>query len=376
MARVLGMCPTIDAPIKSKDGYLIRFRPKYGYLSSDQLSILADATSNFGSDFIELTSRANITMRGLQKQHLDQLSNFLKQEGIVNTAEKKENIANIIYSPFPSKNKKLAQKIINILEDNLDNIPKPHKKFGIAVDLGTVASLQRTNADLRIEIDKENRLLLRIDGSEHCIPVEPNTLIKKIETILNSAVATSNKTEDTRLINLIEDVDQIYSPDFKPRKQNFSPRLGPCFGGYMITVPGGKFSSYQLRKLALHVKGVAVTPWKSFFIDSLTRKPSLSFLSKNIDHDLSVGYCSGAPYCSQGVLDTSKVAKMVTAILKDKYKHKRSGANIHICGCLKNCGLSKQTSILINSSQGEKSISSRDDKFQYLASEISMELNK
>ena len=113
-----------------------------------------------------------------------------------------------------------------------------------------------------------------------------------------------------------------------------------------------------------------------FFIDSLTRKPSLSFLSKNIDHDLSVGYCSGAPYCSQGVLDTSKVAKMVTAILKDKYKHKRSGANIHICGCLKNCGLSKQTSILINSSQGEKSISSRDDKFQYLASEISMELNK
>ena len=114
MARVLGMCPTIDAPIKSKDGYLIRFRPKYGYLSSDQLSILADATSNFGSDCIELTSRANITMRGLQKQHLDQLSNFLKREGIVNAAEKKENIANIIYSPFPSKNKKLAQKIINL----------------------------------------------------------------------------------------------------------------------------------------------------------------------------------------------------------------------------------------------------------------------
>ena len=376
MARVLGMCPTIDAPIKSKDGYLIRFRPKYGYLSSDQLSILADATSNFGSNFIELTSRANITMRGLQKQHLDQLSNFLKQEGIVNTAEKKENIANIIYSPFPSKNKKLAQKIINILEDNLDNIPKLHKKFGIAVDLGTVASLQRTNADLRIEIDKENRLLLRIDGSEHGIPVEPNTLIRKIQTILTSALANSNKIKDTGLINLIEDVGQIYYPHFKPRKQNYSPRLGPCFGGYMIAVPGGKFSSYQLKTLALHVKGVAVTPWKSFFIGSLKRKPPLSFLSKNMDHDLSVGYCSGAPYCSQGILDTSKVAKMVNAILKDKYKHKRSGANIHICGCSKNCGLSKQTSILINSSQGEKYISLRDDKFQYLASKISMELNK
>ena len=68
MARVLGMCPTIDSPVKSKDGYLIRFRPKYGYLSSDQLSTLAEATSNFGNNFIELTSRANITIRGLKKK--------------------------------------------------------------------------------------------------------------------------------------------------------------------------------------------------------------------------------------------------------------------------------------------------------------------
>ena len=109
MARVLGICPTIDSPIKSKDGYLIRFRPKYGYLSSKQLSILADAISNFGSGYIELTSRANITIRSLQKKHLEQLSNFLNQAGIINAAEKKENISNIIYSPFSTKNKKLMQ---------------------------------------------------------------------------------------------------------------------------------------------------------------------------------------------------------------------------------------------------------------------------
>ena len=113
MARVLGICPTIDSPIKSNDGYLIRFRPKYGYLSSKQLSILADAISSFGSNFIELTSRANITVRGLQKKHLEQLSNFLNQAGIINAAEKKENISNIIYSPFSTKTKKLTQKFFS-----------------------------------------------------------------------------------------------------------------------------------------------------------------------------------------------------------------------------------------------------------------------
>ena len=191
MARVLGICPTIDSPIKSNDGYLIRFRPKYGYLSSKQLSILADAISSFGSNFIELTSRANITVRGLQKKHLEQLSNFLNQAGIINAAEKKENISNIIYSPFSTKNKKLTQKIASILEDNLNNIPKPHKKFGIAVDLGEVASLQETNADLRIETNKEKNLILRIDGSDRGIVVEPETLIEKIEMILSNVMALS-----------------------------------------------------------------------------------------------------------------------------------------------------------------------------------------
>ena len=60
----------------------------------------------------------------------------------------------------------------------------------------------------------------------------------------------------------------------------------------------------------------------------------------------------------------------------DLLKNRKNKAKIHISGCLKNCGLSKQTSILINSSGGEKSVSVKDEKFQHLASKISMELNK
>ena len=119
-----------------------------------------------------------------------------------------------------------------------------------------------------------------------------------------------------------------------------------------------------------------MTPWKSFFIYSAKTKPPLSFLSKNTGHDLSVSYCSGKPYCSQGILETSQVAKVVTTVLEERFKNRKNKAKIHISGCLKNCGLSKQTSILINSSRGEKSVNVKDDKFQNLASKISMELNK
>ena len=70
------------------------------------------------------------------------------------------------------------------------------------------------------------------------------------------------------------------------------------------------------------------------------------------------------------------MAKVVTTFLKERLKNSTNKAKIHISGCLKNCGLSKQTSILINSSKGEKSVSVKDDKFQHLASKISMELNE
>ena len=89
-----------------------------------------------------------------------------------------------------------------------------------------------------------------------------------------------------------------------------------------------------------------------------------------------MSYCSGKPYCSQGILETSQVAKVVTTFLKERLKNRTNKAKIHISGCLKNCGLSKQTTILINSSEGEKSVSVKDDKFQHLGSKISMELNK
>ena len=118
-----------------------------------------------------------------------------------------------------------------------------------------------------------------------------------------------------------------------------------------------------------------MTPWKSFLLIQ-PNKTTFKFSLKNTGHDLSVSYCSGKAYCSQGILETSQVAKVVTTFLEERFKNRKNKAKIHISGCLKNCGLSKQTSILINSSGGEKSVSVKDKKFQHLASKISMELNK
>ena len=84
-----------------------------------------------------------------------------------------------------------------------------------------MASLQETNADLRIETNKEKILILRIDGLDRGIAVEPETLIEKIEMILSNVMAVSNQLKSGDLINSIGEIDHIYFPDIEPRKQIF-----------------------------------------------------------------------------------------------------------------------------------------------------------
>ena len=47
MAEIFGLCPSIGQPLLSGDGYLIRIRPKYGYLNSRQLMSLGKAANQY-----------------------------------------------------------------------------------------------------------------------------------------------------------------------------------------------------------------------------------------------------------------------------------------------------------------------------------------
>ena len=111
MAKIFGLCPSIDQPLLSGDGYLIRIRPKYGYLNSRELMSLGKAANQFGNGVIEFTTRANITIRGINEKKLNDLSLFLKNEKIVNQLDTNKTVSNIIYSPFLRLNDKKFPRI-------------------------------------------------------------------------------------------------------------------------------------------------------------------------------------------------------------------------------------------------------------------------
>ena len=66
---IKGWCPGAWQPMETGDGWLVRVRPPLGQLSKAQMLALCDAAETYGNGLIELTSRANIQLRGVWKAH-------------------------------------------------------------------------------------------------------------------------------------------------------------------------------------------------------------------------------------------------------------------------------------------------------------------
>ena len=52
----------------SGDGLLVRVKPAYGLLDAADLTCLADLSDQFGNGVLDLTSRANLQIRGVSEQ--------------------------------------------------------------------------------------------------------------------------------------------------------------------------------------------------------------------------------------------------------------------------------------------------------------------
>ena len=63
---IKGWCPTLLSPMQSGDGWLARVKPSAGVLTAAAVRLIADAARRHGNGHIDLTSRANLQVRGLK----------------------------------------------------------------------------------------------------------------------------------------------------------------------------------------------------------------------------------------------------------------------------------------------------------------------
>ena len=72
-----GWCPGALRPMESGDGLIVRLKITGGEVSAELASALAQWAEDFGNGQIDLTSRANLQLRGVSEKTLPGLQDAL-----------------------------------------------------------------------------------------------------------------------------------------------------------------------------------------------------------------------------------------------------------------------------------------------------------
>jgi len=94
-----GWCPSTYRIYDAPDGGLARVKVPGGILGVGQARALAAATRRFGSGTIEITSRANLQLRGIGRSEAAELRAYLSAVGLTAPTAEIEDRRNVLASP-------------------------------------------------------------------------------------------------------------------------------------------------------------------------------------------------------------------------------------------------------------------------------------
>lgn len=150
-ARVQGWCPGAWRPMPSGDGLVLRARPPLGRLTAAQCLRLARLAASHGAGVVELSSRANVQLRGLADARHATVLRALAGAGLLDADAALERRRNVVIDPLWRAGDgvlALAQRLQAAIAQapGLADLPA---KFGWAV-VRNAQGLQEWPADVRL----------------------------------------------------------------------------------------------------------------------------------------------------------------------------------------------------------------------------------
>jgi precorrin-3B synthase len=142
-------------PLLTGDGWLVRIRCPGGILTPAGLRLVAELAAANGSGQVELTSRANLQLRGLREEALDATGRELVAVGLAAADANRDGWRALVTSPLAGHDPEalvdtapLVAALVTRLATEVDG--PPPAKFGIVIDDGGSWPLDRLDADLRL----------------------------------------------------------------------------------------------------------------------------------------------------------------------------------------------------------------------------------
>jgi precorrin-3B synthase len=368
-----GWCPGALVPMSTGDGLLVRIRPRGGRIALEHIEAIADCAALFGNGIIEISSRANLQLRGIDDAGLPALQRRLDELGLLDADAASESVRNIIASPLSDIDPSAivdTTPIVAALEARLGDDSSLHRlppKFGFLIDGGGVLPLGDVEADIRFvafqSVDGP-RFTVRLAGADDIAGTcTPGEIADVAAALAHSFLWQAGEGADAprRMRGLVErhgaaalfavaGLAQSASASPARRRAALQDFLGAHPFGAAVCVGAapslGRLMADNLRLLAREARrcaaiDVRLTPWRAFIVTGLKNKSAQDLAGALAraglvvdpgDPRLAIVACSGAPACVNAAR-----AVQAEALEFVPFVPPGQGIVLHVSGCEKGC---------------------------------------
>lgn len=341
--QIKGWCPGALRPMLSGDGLVVRVRPQAGRLTSAQAIGIAALASRYGNGMLDLTSRANLQLRGIAPAAHAALLDGLQELGLVDPSAEVEARRNITVTPFwnaVDDTLHIATALAAALAE--PDAPVLPGKFGFAVDCAAQPVLRACSADIRIERGASG-YIVRADGCATGAQVPVDAAVPTAIALARWFLAQGGSSAGfARMAALAaqQPLPAQFQACASVPPANYQAQPGPVAAGWLVGAEFGQLSADTLAALAER-GALRMTPWHMLLLEGARQAPDLAGLATQADDPrLRVVACTGAPGCLQAAAATRPLARALAAQVP-------TGRLLHVSGCSKGCAHPRATLTLV-----------------------------
>ncbi|HUD90766.1 cobalamin biosynthesis protein CobG [Sphingobium sp.] len=336
---VKGWCPDAWHPMAAGDGLLVRVRPPLGRIEAAQLVGLGEAVATYGNGLSDLTSRANLQIRGVREQGWRPLVERLVALGLTDADPAREARRALMVAPdwqAGDDTVRIAEELIARLAE----LPKLPAKVGFVIDAGDAPHLIGEAGDFRIERGAHGGLILRADGrtlgADLAVGQEVDALLKLAHWFVASGGPAAGRMarHDASLPDWAEG-------RIPPASAAMPVWVGAHPLGFAYGAPFGQIEAPTLAELA--TGAIRLTPWRTLIVEGGDGRPVGGLLRGPSDPLLRVDACPGAPRCPQASVETRALARRIAPHV---------GGRLHVSGCAKGCARASAADLCITGRDG------------------------
>jgi len=299
---------------------------------------------------LQLTSRGNLQLRGIDELDLPALTDRLGELGLLPSASH-ELVRNIVASPLTgvTPGRPDLRSLIVALdqaicaEPELANLPG---RFLFAVDDGS-ADVWSLAFDVGYRAIDADHGLLSLGRASGLSPAEASGRV--IRSTAAPAEMVAIATEFVRALRISRPVWRVWElvdfrRDLRPPQNGretsagLTPPLGAVSGAASVGVPLSFLTSAQAAAVDDAAGGgpVVVTPWRTLIIPAAAPKldalRTTGLITESHSPWSKITACVGAPCCAKSVIDTRTLAEEIA--------QRRPGPSrlVHVSGCERRCG--------------------------------------